>query len=419
MATHYQVLYKPNIWLHTKNDTTLISNSDIVSISIINNYDTMVFPIFRIRLYTDLSLYQMIMESPNELIIEGYLDGSLTVADEVAEENQRIADSASSISFHLNAFIETKNAPSSKFDQYRDGVKISTILNETPKVPIELYGYENQLVTLLKRKCYSVYKNMSVQAVIEDILTRIGFTGTLPNALTGLAIHQQNLFPQILIPNLNLTQSITYLDTFYGLYEKGTNFFIDFMGGISTSNIINNVDCNAYEKIVPIKILGTDTNETMGGLHKYSSTNYTMTIMQNNISILSETDLQRILNAPNIGAVNVSTGEIQIASLTQELYDGKYGLEPIPDVLHKYVNPYIATRKTARIKEKMTRVDISAVGFDITDLRVTTRFNLIFDSAIRGRDMSGLYRPVFINHVFSRTDTENFIANTTMQLCSN
>ena len=62
----FSALYKINIRLYSNNHNISIDipKSDIVSISIINNYDTMTFPIVRFRLYSDISVIQSISGYP-------------------------------------------------------------------------------------------------------------------------------------------------------------------------------------------------------------------------------------------------------------------------------------------------------------------------------------------------------------------
>ena len=55
----YSTLYQINLrFVIDGTDNISISNSDIVSISIINQYDTKTYPMFRLRLYSDITLLQ-------------------------------------------------------------------------------------------------------------------------------------------------------------------------------------------------------------------------------------------------------------------------------------------------------------------------------------------------------------------------
>ena len=91
----------------------------------------------------------------------------------------------------------------------------------------------------------------------------------------------------------------------------------------------------------------------------------------------------------------------------------------VPDILHKAESRYIAEDYYARLSEKITRMDISGVGFDIGKMDIKTRYNVIFDSPIRGASINQKYRASRVVHVISNLDADLFIAQTTMNICSN
>jgi hypothetical protein len=88
-------------------------------------------------------------------------------------------------------------------------------------------------------------------------------------------------------------------------------------------------------------------------------------------------------------------------------------------LLHKSPNEYVASVTAARINEKITRIDISGCGFDITNFNPNSRYNIIFESPIRGINMADAYRASYVCHVISPTSQELFSASTTLSLCKN
>jgi hypothetical protein len=251
-----------------------------------------------------------------------------------------------------------------------------------------------------------------MSSIIENMLNRGNITKYHMDPL-----NQNECFDQVLIPNLSLMQALAFFDTYYGLYEKGAHVYGDI-----DQLYISNADSEIYGNIIPIRIAEANTNTDLSGLKKYNDTTYEMYILSNNITILSESDIERILQAEHIGAINVNTLDIQSSSL-EELYRYKTnsidGSINLPNLLHKHMNPFITSSLAARVKEKITKVQIVASGFDIATMKVNTRYNLLFDTSVRSRDIRGLYRPAFVNHVFSNQNDEMFIATTTMQLCKN
>ena len=411
MEQTYQTLYQVNLVLSVNGINYQVSHSDVVSISFMHNYDTMTFPIIRVRLQSDLALLQNILEYPDEIEIVGTLNGNIYLLQD-DQSKPTIVSGAHNINFQMKGYIEHKNMPTSVMDQYRDGKRITTDMNQQSKIPIELYGYNQSLVYYMKRLTQSIYKNMGMESIIEDMFSRGNITKYQMDPL-----NQQTCFDQVLIPNLNLLQALVYFDTYYGLYEKGCHVYGDL-----DQLYVSNASSEIYGNIVPIRVMSSRNESDMVGLKKYDNETYQMSVMFNNVSVLSESDIQRLMAAENIGAVNVNTNEIQSASL-KELYEYKtneiFGEQSIPHILHKHLNPFIATSNAARIKEKITKIDLSAGGFDIGAMHVNTRYNILFDSTIRGDGIRGLYRPNFVNHVLSNNGNDLLTSQTTMQLCKN
>lgn len=411
MDNKYQVMYDVCLHLSVNGELYKVNTADIVSISIINNYDTMTFPIIRIRLNTDLELIQNIMDYPDEIEMSGNLNGA--IYDISNNESGPVAVSgATNINFDMKVYVEHKNLPTSKMDEYRNGKKITTDLNQTPKFPLELYGYQQALVYYMNRLTNSIYKNMSIESIIEELLTR----GNIQNYYID-PLNQQERFDQVIIPNMNVMQTMAYFDTYYGLYNKGAQVYCDL-----DKLYIVNTDSNIFGNTMSIRVGNSKSESDMVGLRKYDNETYDMCILFNNMAVTSESDIERLLQSENIGAVNVNTGEIQSASL-KELYEYKtneiFGQDQIPNILHKHINPFIAETNAARIKERITKIDISGVGFDVGSMHINTRYTILFDNAIRGDNIRGLYRPAFVNHVIANQTNELFVAQTTMRLCRN
>ena len=389
-----------------------IPSSDIVSFSMIHNYDTMTFPIIRLRLYSDISIIQMMTEYPNDIHIRGNLDGGIYEMNDEENKSPTIVNSIKNIPFQLKVYIENKNIPTSSMDQYGDGMKKTSNLNDNVKVPIELYCYDDQLIHAMKAKVPSIYRNMSFMSVIKDFFNR--------NNIFDYHIDpsiNQTKYDQILIPNLNIGSALSFFDTQYGLYAKGAQLY----GDIDKLYLCDTNVCNGTLPI-PIYVDSYKNNTDMGGMKRVAN-KYYMETMASNVSVLTETDIERTLNSENITAVNIVDLSITVDQL-KKLYDIDTNGVPsnqisIPNLIHKTNNSYLTTMHVARIDEKTTKIDISGVGFDIAKMKINSRYNLVFESPMRGSNMNQFYRPAYICHVFSNLDSDLFIAQTTMTLCTN
>jgi DNA-binding protein len=319
---------------------------------------------------------------------------------------------ADEVSFRLKGYIENKNIPTSKFDQYVLGIKKKSDLNTNVKVPIEIYCYNDNLIHLMEQKAPAIYKNMSLTSIISDMLSRNSIHDFDIDPLTN-----QNRYNQVLIPNLNMLETIGFFDRIYGMYRKGAQIY----GDLDKLHICNSDVINGKNPI-PIYVDSSKDNSDMSGMRDINK-KYQMVTMAGNVSVKTETDIERVLNARHIADINLNDMEAHTEELT-DLYatTAKYAkLKNIetPNILHKSVNEYVASSYVARLNENITEVDVSGAGFDIARMKVDTRYNLVFATPIRGLNINKIYRASYVCHVLSNLDSNLFMAQTTMNLRTN
>jgi hypothetical protein len=220
----------------------------------------------------------------------------------------------------------------------------------------------------------------------------------------------------VLIPNLNITQSLAFFDNKYGLYNKGAQLY----GDIDKLYLCN-TDINNGTVPIPIYVDSYKSNDDMIGMKKINN-KYFMSTLAQNVSVMSETDIERVLNSENITNINIKDLKINTNKM-KKLYlkKSKQLNEKIvtPDILHKTHNPFISETYISRVNERMTRIDLSCSCIDISKLKINTRYNLIFESPLRGASMNEYYRAAYICNVLTCMDNNLFMAQTTMKLCSN
>jgi hypothetical protein len=386
----------------------------------------MTYPIIRVRLYSDIEVIQKVTEYPNDLYIRANMDGGIYRMNDDDKSPVLVAPTSGNITFSMKVYIENKNTPTSTVDQYVNGLKKDDSLNNNVKVPIELYCYNETLIHMMRQRVSSIYKNISLSSVIDDMIYKCGISNYEIDQ-----IHNQNKYDSILIPNLNIVQALAFFDSQYGLYHKGAQLYCE----LDNLRLVNS-DVENGATPIPIYVESAKNNTDMGGMRKLSSSTkktyqqYQMSTMAGNISVISETDIEKVLNTPNLAAVNANTLDVSIqelknlyATTTQKQNSSTNDILTknieSPDIIHKTSNSYIAESYVARLDENITKIDVSGVGFDINRIKVDTRYNLMFASPMRGVNINCYYRATYACHVFTNLDSDLFIAQTTMNLCSN
>jgi hypothetical protein len=413
----YSVFYKMNLrFVIDESETVYISNGDVVSLSILNQYDIKTFPMIRLRLYSDISLLQKLTKYPDALELRGSLDGG--VYRIINNESPELIKPTKSISLSFKVYFEFKNTPTSEMDQYQDGIKKKDDLNVNNKVPIEVYCYNYNLIHSMKDQPQQVWKNMSLPTIITSMLNHCGIVDTKIDVP-----HNQKRYNQILIPNLSMLESLSYFDTVFGLYRKGGIIF----GGIDKLYLCD-LDSNNGTTPIPIYVKSYKDNSDLSGVLR-TPQGYFMQTEAACVSVLSESDIEKVLTSETIIATNVNTLDIKREDLPalkdnavshNGLVTSSFVNTISPAILlHKSPNEYVATVTAARINEKITRIDMSGCGFDITKFNPDSRYNLIFESPIRGINMADAYRASYVCHIISPTSQELFSASTTLSLCKN
>lgn len=407
---HYANLYHISLSLIVNKTVININPSDIVTMSIINNYDSMTYPIIRFRLYSDISVIRLLAENPSNIFVRCNLDGGVYLIKE--ETSPVIIKPSQSISFTMKGFIENKNIASNKYDEYINGVKKTSDLNDNIKVPIELYCFHEDTLTNFHKYAKSIYKDSTIETVINDLLNRCGIHDYEIDK-----INNQEKYEQLLFPNLNIIEALSMIDNYYGIHKKGTQLYCDLNNVVK----IVDMDVNTNKKTIPIYVTAGNNQDNTHGLRKLNDKFYSTTSAEC-VAVVSETDTEKILNTESVTAINAQTLELSSRKLTK-LFESLE--EPYVDktigtpYIHKSKNKYIADTVSARVYEHITTVHLSLTGIDISQLTIDSRINVIFETPIRGVKMNERYRQVNGVHVLSQLDSNLFYAQTTLTISSN
>lgn len=427
----FSTLYNISFNVVLNRDTVInLKSEEIVSISLIHDYDHNSYPCIRVRIYTDIDNVSTILQYPDDIYVRCNMVGGIYRINDNDYKNPVLVTGTNPIIFSLKAYIENKNIPTSTMDKYVDGIRKSTDLNDNVKVPLELYCYDEYVIHNMTQRAPSIYIDSSLTTSITDMLNRYNIRNIHIDPLNN-----QNKYDQILCPNLSIIDAIAFYDSMYGLYEKGGAIYGDIDKlYITNTNVINGTTP------IPIQIRSMKNNDDTSGMIKvnYNKQHYRMITNTPNVSIITESDIERVLNSYEMSSINLNDLGINIEEL-KNLYsnldtnsnsayiksrlisDGLTNTNKIetPSILHKTKNEYILKSYIARLDEHITKVDLSGVGFDISGINIRSRFNLIFDSAIRGINANMIYRPTYVCHVLSNLGNDLFIAETVMKLCSN
>ena len=126
MADKYSCLYKIECTIQCKpgEDSSYyvsLTSSDLVSISYIHNYDVAVFPIIRVRLYVDLTVFEKVVEYPDDVYVVLTYNPvicNMNYQQDNGNGSIQVVDSGKPNTIRYKAYLENKNTPTSIMDSY-------------------------------------------------------------------------------------------------------------------------------------------------------------------------------------------------------------------------------------------------------------------------------------------------------------
>lgn len=415
MAQIYNMMYQLNIGLWVGGSYIRVNPTDVISVAILHRFDSATYPIIRIRFYADMALIENITEDPDAITAVCRLTGNVIRTDNESNSNT-LCDVGSTYDFSARAYLENKNLPVSHMDQYKMGEKDSSDLNVDSKVPFELFLYKDIVTHKMRQKAPSIYRNLSIESVLRDILHRSDISD---HQIVMDPIHNQKRYDQILIPNLTAIDTFTFFDRYYGIYDHGGMLYYDI---ISDKMFLCNSVAKNGTKTIPIYIRSEKHDSDESGLFK-SNGIYQMQTHAMYASVLTESDIERVMNPEIISDTNVNTlitshTDMNRLFNTSNIDSLQNRIEQ-KNILHKNDRTTLSIQEAARLNEKITRIDLSGAGFDISKFMPNSRINLVFESPIRGLNLADAYRAKYVCHVLTNSSGDNFAVQTTMQLCSN
>lgn len=412
MNKHYTSLYTFSVVIDNDGKPVTLSNDEIVSIAFVNEFDNALFPIIRMRLYVDIDLLSYINEHPNDLTISMSMAGMISM---INTENDQvtyndisvITNSLTQNMVSLNGYIETKNNPYSKYDNYQFGLPRGDSLNNNNKIPITIYCYDGNLIRATKQSVNSIYKNTTLYSVVTNMFTQCGI-----NMYSITPFDNNKIYDQILIPNMSLIDAITYLDSYYGLYREGASMYSPAPGVLQLTRTANEL----YDNVYSIKVSSYTAGNSFSGIYSLpnGNTNPILQTPDTSVIVKSETDLVESTNSNTYTAMNLNNFESQ----TVQLEHDKSNMDiTTPMFKHKTKNEFIPDMYRERLNERHTKIDVSIDGFPFKSCNPSDRFKFIFDNPIRGLNINRMYRPMVVNHVFTNIGSGRFEIQSTLQLC--
>ena len=376
-------------------DPIRIPNERLTEISIINDYEKAVFPIFRIRLILEASRYYQIVEtkksvkfhiciykkfhynnsadmSINYLWIDDLFE---LILDDNDEDNLRKMKKEKARGNYQN-IVES------------DIGRLEMIDNK-----IDFFLFKTDTIKGLKKNVNKILED----ATVTDAIAYICGKAKIKNLLMSPVSNTKKYNP-LIIPPMSRCSAIKFIDTYYGIYDTGSMIFF----GLTRSYILKYTPaCTAYERreiqntsiIIPSQ---TSSHTVEHGVLQKVTNDNTNYIIGDNKSVSNRNDsiTNDVLKGNDVRYVDSLSGTItQSISGANTIQENSVKIE-----VNKTENKWLGDVYTTQSAMNSIVIELRMNNIDMDLLEPNKKFNIIYEDTELMEKYSGEYVLSYVDH---------------------
>lgn len=381
---------KLQVWKYKVEEFTLLFSSStydipterITSFSIDNDYEKYLFPIVKITMGLEPSVYKEIIANKNDIKLKIRFQKYYTVQ---GKEEQSLARDCFNTTFNLlvdDEYLDQDyGVRQSEEDAMGEKVDDKNDLSKIDKT--DFYLYKMDTIQGMRTMVNTVLKNVTMIGAISYI----GSISKISNFLVS-PLENNTVYNELIIPPQTALSSLQYLDSEYGFYKAGSTIFF----GIDRSYILNyKGGCTAYQKdeIQETCILIPERGGTYGslelGLEKIDETtkrNY-IVVRSDHVYPNSENVSSDVISGTNAVIVNTNQNTITKSGANS---GGNSSV-----INTNATNPWVGETYAAQVAASSKVLSMACGDFDIDVITPNKKFSIIFEDTINGQAYKGIY----------------------------
>lgn len=383
----------------------------VSKISITHDYEGNLFPIFQMSLVLESSLYYKILKNKNIVKFKIRIQKYYRL---IGREDRSLMKD------YINGIYDLilDDDDYDKMESFRKEAKNTDYENVNPSDENDLFWVDNEIDFFLFRS--DIIKNAKTQintilknATVTDAISYIATKADLNNLLMSPpdnVISYENL----IIPQMEATKSIQFIDSYYGLYKTGSIIYFDF-------DIIFIISydgkCTAYRRgeshdttiIIPEKS-SRYSSDPCSVKKKNDTTNYII-CNSNDINIRNDSISFDAYASNDAKFVDVSTGEISETNSTAVTKGSKSSIRIFDDVTeNKWINKIYAKQT----ESKSVVVEMNLSDYDIAMISPNKRVKFLFEDTKLTMKYRGNYQLSYIKHDFIKEGVDFTVSSSAM-----
>lgn len=386
-----------------------IPSEKVNSITIEENFEDFYFPLIKLTLVLDSTIYYKILEHKNDCKVNLRID-KYYYSNWQTLSNPSIVRNWINGNFDLIMDDNTEDTFNSlKEDESKDDFSyikkdMSNELNyPTKRVSFFLF---KPIVAGTKTNINKVFTNVNVADAIAYVCTVAGIDN-----LVMCQPDNTKVYTTMLLPPLSVLKTLEFIDTYYGIYNHGSLIWF----GIDHNYIIPfDGQCRAYvgsESQVTNIIIPKSTNlthaTTLGNLQRSGSEDY-IVADYTSLNIKNESISSNYISPNDINLVDTYSASMKSSS-SGAISKTKNFVRYLED---KTENPLIGNMYTSQSKARSTVVSVNLEDFDVNSFTPNKRFNILFEDPRYTAKYSGNYSLSAVKHTLMKNGEDLVISST-------
>lgn len=394
IITHVSFLLKGNKELK-------IDPRDVLELSIEEDFEQNFFPLFRIVFSVNSVLKNQLVRNKNDVRVSLRIDKVYKKAEREYSTPKLFLNSIFNVIDDIateDILNDIKKSKDKKNYSKKKSEKDEKTLTPDSFNVIEYYLFNKEQLTGIKANVNAVLTNSNVADAVAYMLQNANFKKVLMKSPDNT-----NIYKELLIPPMNVLKGLQYVDTYYGIFKKGTvmyfglkyNYIIPFSGDCE----VNRKNEKKITNFIVPKIISSlnEWDKHLGSLYKKGDkTNHYILCDPEQLEIYDLKDSNKFISAEEITLID------NYAEVANQA--GK-------DISQFYVNntenPLLPTMFSNLMKSSSKRFNLGINDYDIDVITPNKKINIIFEDSAYTKKYDGKYILSSVVHKFNKSRDGN------------
>lgn len=375
----------------------------ITGIEIDNNYEDNYFPIIKVSLALNTYSYYKILNVKNTckvfLRVTKYAiknNNPESVTPETLIINQ---------SFNLimsegtdNIYDSVKRREETGYTKINKDIEPVTLGDENP---ITFYLYADNVLTTR-----NIFNDIFTNVTVSDVITKTLNESKIKKVFM-IPPDNINSYDEFLIPPLPLLDSLSFIDTYYGIYKSGSIIYFDFdkcyivpYNGKPYKKISKMKDSDITNIVIPVTV-GSSLSSSTGNIIKADSGENFIAMNGESLSVDNQSITNNYIRGNDLMIIDGIDGSNTIASDARAKdinYKNTYE--------NKTMNDFIGSMYTSQTTAISDIVTIKLDDYDFNNIGLDKQLHLVFEDSKFLKKYAGNYILSGIRHNFYRQGME-------------